>query len=158
MTKSLRERGKEYPLDFPMSKIISNMKQKSQESVSMINPHPIYLAKRKQLVDWISGVGESLQITSATIHHCVLMMDLYTSVTPSSNIQSQDLQLIAITCLMISTKFHEMKYPSATSLNSATRNAYSYDIIIAKEGEILAALGWDLLRYTVLDYVHIFIN
>jgi len=85
-------------------------------------------------------------------------MDLYTSVTPSSNIQSQDLQLIAITCLMISTKFHEMKYPSATSLNSATRNAYSYDIIIAKEGEILAALGWDLLRYTVLDYVHIFIN
>lgn len=59
---------------------------------------------------------------------------------------------------MISTKFHEMKYPSASSLNSATRNSYSYETIITKEGEILATIGWDLLRYTVLDYVHIFIN
>jgi hypothetical protein len=51
-----------------------------------------------------------------------------------------------------------MKYPSASSLNSATRNSYSYEIIIAKEGEILATMNWELLRYTVLDYVHIFIN
>lgn len=107
-------------------------------------------------MDWISGVGENLQITSTTIHHCVLLMDLYTSM--KMEVPMHDLQLIAITCLMISTKFHEMKYPSASSLNSATRNSYSYDIIIAKEGEILATLGWDLLRYTVLDYVHLFIN
>jgi len=32
-------------------------------------------------VDWISGVGESLQISSKTIHHCVLVMDLYASMT-----------------------------------------------------------------------------
>jgi hypothetical protein len=51
-----------------------------------------------------------------------------------------------------------MKYPSASSLNSATRNAYTYETIISKEGEILANINWDLLRYTVLDYVHIFIN
>lgn len=108
------------------------------------------------MVDWISGVGENLQISSVTIHHCVLIMDLYTSV--SENVQTHDLYLIAITCLMISTKFHEMKYPSASSLNSATRNAYTYEMIISKEGEILATLNWDLLRYTVLDYVHIFIN
>jgi hypothetical protein len=59
---------------------------------------------------------------------------------------------------MISTKFHEMKYPSAASLNSATRNAYTYDQIISKEGEILAVMNWDLLRYTVLDFVLVFIN
>ena len=84
------------------------------------------------------------------------MMDLYTSMT--ANVTNNDLYLIAITCLMMSTKFHEMKYPSASSLNSATRNAYTYEAIIAKEGEILATLNWDMLRYTVLDYVHIFIN
>lgn len=101
-------------------------------------------------------MGESLQISSATIHHCVLMMDMYTSI--QSNVTSNDLQLIAITCLMMSTKFHEMKYPSASSLNSATRNSYTYETIITKEGEILATLNWDMLRYTVLDYVHVFIN
>ena len=97
-----------------------------------------------------------MQISSATIHHCVLMMDMYTSI--QSNVTSNDLQLIAITCLMMSTKFHEMKYPSASSLNSATRNSYTYESIISKEGEILATLNWDMLRYTVLDYVHVFIN
>ncbi len=84
------------------------------------------------------------------------MMDMYTSI--QTNVTHNDLYLIAITCLMMSTKFHEMKYPSASSLNSATRNAYTYETIIAKEGEILATLNWDMLRYTVLDYVHIFIN
>lgn len=85
-----------------------------------------------------------------------MLMDLYTSI--QKNVATSDLQLIAITCLMVSTKFHEMKYPSASSLNSATRNAYTYETIISKEGEILATIGWDLLRYTVLDYVHVFIN
>lgn len=68
----------------------------------MLGPHAIYInvsliytfslyyfQKRKQLVDWISGVGESLQISSATIHHCVLMMDLYTSM--QQNLTSNDL-------------------------------------------------------------------
>jgi len=31
---------------------------------------------------------------------------------------------------MISTKYYEMKYPSASSLNSATKNSYSQSQII----------------------------
>ena len=83
-------------------------------------------------------------------------MDLYASL--ATNILPYDLQLIAISCLMISTKYHEMKYPSATSLNSATKNSYTYDKILAKEGEILATINWDLLQYTVLEYVILFLN
>lgn len=59
---------------------------------------------------------------------------------------------------MISTKYLEMKYPSASSLNSATNNQYSYSIIINKEKEILSFLNWDLMMYTVLDYVNIYLN
>jgi hypothetical protein len=46
---------------------------------------------------------------------------------------------------MMSTKYYEMKYPSASSLNSATKNAYSYEQIISKEGEILKTINWELL-------------
>lgn len=95
------------------------------------------------LVDWTSGVGEGLQISPQTIHHSVILMDLYASKIAS--IPTSELQLIAISCLMISTKYHEMKYPSAQSLNSATRNAYSQDLIIKKEGEILKVINWELL-------------
>ena len=59
---------------------------------------------------------------------------------------------------MISTKYLEMKYPSATSLNSATRNQYSYESIISMEGHILKILNWDLLQYPSLDYVNFFLN
>ena len=59
---------------------------------------------------------------------------------------------------MISTKYHEMKYPSAQSLNSATRNSYSYEEIINMEGEILLVLKWDLLQYPVIEYVTLFLN
>ena len=51
-----------------------------------------------------------------------------------------------------------MKYPSAQSLNSATKNSYTYEQIIGKEGEILAVVNWNLLRYTTIDYVHLLLN
>ena len=82
-------------------------------------------------------------------------MDLFASMVV---IPMPDLQLVAISCLMISTKYYEMKYPSASSLNSATKNSYSYEQIIGKEGEILRILNWELLRYTVLDYTTLFLN
>jgi hypothetical protein len=78
-------------------------------------------------------------------------MDLYTSFLKQLHVG--ELQLLSIACLMISTKYHEMKYPSAASLNSATKNSYTYESIISKEGEILAVINWQLLRYTVLDYL-----
>jgi hypothetical protein len=104
----------------------------------------------------MSGVGEGLQISAQTIHHSVLILDLYASQVPY--IATSELQLLAVSCLMISTKYHEMKYPSAQSLNSATRNAYSYDMIIQKEGQIMKEINWDLLQYTVHDYVQLYLN
>jgi hypothetical protein len=104
----------------------------------------------------MSGVGEGLHIAAPTIHHGVLILDLYASQV--SQINLSELQLLAVSCLMISTKYHEMKYPSAQSLNSATRNAYSSDYIIKKEGEIMKKINWDLLQYTVHDYVQLYLN
>lgn len=59
----------------------------------------------------MSGVGEGLQIAASTIHHAVLVLDLYASKV--QHIPNSELQLLAVSCLMISTKYHEMKYPSA---------------------------------------------
>jgi len=59
---------------------------------------------------------------------------------------------------MISTKYLEMKYPSAQSLNSATRNSYSYGEIIKKEAEIVCTLNWELMFNSVLDYVNLYLD
>lgn len=50
-----------------------------------------------------------------------------------------------------------MKYPSADSLNSAADNSYSYDQIVRMEGHFLSVINWELLQYTVLDYLNLFL-
>ncbi len=50
-----------------------------------------------------------------------------------------------------------MKYPSADSLNSATDNAYTYDKIVSMEGYFLSVISWELLQYTVLDFLNLFL-
>ena len=50
-----------------------------------------------------------------------------------------------------------MKYPSADSLNSATDNSYNYDQIIKMEGNFLSVISWELLQYTVLDFLNLFL-
>ena len=50
-----------------------------------------------------------------------------------------------------------MKYPSADSLNSATDNSYSYDKIVKMEGHFLSVISWELLQYTVLDFLNLFL-
>jgi hypothetical protein len=39
----LREKGREFALDFPVAVILANMKKKSQETISLLNPHNTYL-------------------------------------------------------------------------------------------------------------------
>lgn len=50
-----------------------------------------------------------------------------------------------------------MKYPSADSLNSATDNSYSYKKIIKMENHFLHVIDWELLQYTVLDFLNLFL-
>jgi Cyclin, C-terminal domain len=43
-------------------------------------------------------------------------------------------------------------------LNSATGNSYSEQQIIEKEGEILRTMKWDLLKYSIIDFVNLFLS
>ena len=45
----------------------------------MINPNKHYLSSRQALVDWLSGVGDSLNISNQAVHHAVLVLDIYAS-------------------------------------------------------------------------------
>jgi hypothetical protein len=99
------------------------------------------LKQRKALVDWLSGVGDSLRISNQAIHHAVLVLDLYAS----REKQRFDIWLAALASLLASAKFVQMKYPSADSLNSATDNSYSYDKIVKMEAHLLETINWELL-------------
>ena len=113
----------------------------SRLTVSKIQPRQKYLNQRKALVDWLSGVGDSLHISNQAIHHAVLVLDIFASREKSDF----DIWLAALAALLVSAKFVQMKYPSAESLNSATDNSYNYEKIVAMEGYFLSVISWELL-------------
>ena len=94
------------------------MHQYAVRTVRSLDPNQSYLKSRQALVDWLSGVGDSLNISNQAVHHAVLILDIY-----SSRIgRDFDIVLAALCSLLASAKFVQMKYPSADSLNSATNN------------------------------------
>ena len=68
-----------------------------------------------------------------------------------------DVWLAALVSLLVSAKFVQMKYPSADSLNSATGNAYNYAAIVEMESRVLNVINWELLQYTVFDFLNFFL-
>jgi len=94
------------------------MREYASKTVRSLNLNQAYLQSRQTLVDWLSGVGDSLNISNQAVHHAVLVLDIYASRCSFDF----DIVLAALCCLLASAKFVQMKYPSADSLNSATNN------------------------------------
>ena len=90
------------------------------------------------MVDWLSGVGESLNISNQAVHHAVLVLDIYASRIG----RDFDIILASLGSLLACSKFVQMKYPSADSLNSATQNEYSFDDIVNMEFSLLQTINW----------------
>ena len=84
----------------------------------------------------------------------MLVLDIYASRVG----KDFDIVLAALCSLLASAKFVQMKYPSADSLNSATNNAYIFDNFIDMEGHILRVINWQLLQYTIYDFVNLFVG
>lgn len=91
-----------------------------------------------------------------TIHHAVLLMDIYSSKVSKN--QDYDTLLISLCCLLISAKFHQIKYPGADTLNDMVKRKYSADLIIHMEGVVLEVIDWNLMVYSIYDYVKLFIS
>lgn len=74
------------------------------------------------------------------MHHAVHLMDLYSSKIPKN--KEYDTLLISLCCLLISSKYLQIKYPGADALNYQVGNRYNPDLIIATEGKVLEIIDW----------------
>lgn len=104
----------------------------------------------------MSFIADTLQSDSQTIHHAVHLMDLYSSKVPKN--EQYDTLLISLCCLLISSKYLQIKYPGADALNHQVSNRYTADQIIATEGVVLDTIDWQLMNFPLYDYVRLFIS
>jgi hypothetical protein len=83
-------------------------------------------------------------------------MDIYSSKMPRQH--DYDTLLISLIALFISTKYLQIKYPGADTLNDLAKRKYSADIIIAMEGVFLETIEWNLMVFPIYDFVKLFVS
>jgi len=83
-------------------------------------------------------------------------MDIYSSKMPQD--REYDTLLVSLCCLLISTKFLQIKYPGADTLNDMVKKKYNAALIICMEGVVLETIDWNLMVYSIFDYVKLFIS
>ena len=107
---------------------------------------------RAILIDWIIDVHLRFNLRQETLFMTIWLIDTYLSF---AFIHRDKLQLLGITCLLISCKSHEIYYPQNDKLIEMTDNAYSKEEMLTMENEILKKLNFFIVCPNPIDFYNI---
>lgn len=98
--------------------------------------------KRNILMDWVMAICASNRFKRETFHMTVSLIDI--CLTKIKQISINKIQLLATTCLLISSKYLEMFTPSIKQFSYFTAETYSVQEIKYYEIVILNLLDWKI--------------
>ena len=107
---------------------------------------------RAILIDWIIDVHLRFNLRQETLFMTIWLIDTYLSF---AFVPRDKLQLLGITCLLISCKSHEIYYPQNDKLLEMTENAYSKEEMLTMENEILKKLNFFIVCPNPIDFYNI---
>ena len=106
------------------------------KSEYMMNQIEVNELMRATLIDWIIEIHYSFKFTQETLFTTIWLIDTYLSF---ELVNRQQFQLLGITCLLISCKYHEIIYPNgylfkelAENVCTKTENAKMENLIKSK--------------------------
>lgn len=104
-------------------------------------------------------VGEEFGVQRSTAHVAVLLNDRL-MIAEKIVIPSNQLQLLALCCLLISTKYEEAeeRVPNVNELVQFGHLRYTVQQLVELEATVLATLKWRLTEYTPLHFLGYYIN
>ena len=107
---------------------------------------------RAILVDWLLEVHFRLNFKKKTLYQTIFIIDLYLSYyfTPKSK-----LQLLGISCLLISAKENEIYIPKLEEFIKLTDNAYNKNDLLKMENQVLGCLNFEILLPTTEEFYDI---
>ena len=96
---------------------------------------------RAILVDWLVTVHLKFKLVPETLYLTVNLIDRYLS---AKEVKRPELQLVGVTCLLIASKYEDIRYPDIGNLVYLCNRAYSKNEILEMEGGILKALDYQV--------------
>ncbi|XP_027361257.1 putative cyclin-A3-1 [Abrus precatorius] len=107
------------------------------------------------LVDWLMEVAQEYNLTSDTIYLAVSCIDRFLSTRP---INTNHLQLLGVSSLLIASKYEEISPPHAEDFCYMTDNTYTLAEVTRMERELLTSLNFDLGHPTAKTFLRICIK
>lgn len=109
---------------------------------------------RRIVFDWLIDVSEHFKTGNRTLAKAMYLCDRYMSMV--KDIDRKNVQLIAITCMLIASKYEDIYSIDPRDCVFITDNAYTKEDILKKELQILKALNFDVYPSTVMDFLQTF--
>lgn len=110
---------------------------------------------RAMLIDWIIDVHFKFKLKADTLFLTVWLIDRYLS---EKIIKKNKLQLLGVTCMLISCKYEEIYSPEVFDFVYITENSYEKQDIINLELEILQMLKFNVTIPTANSFYEIISN
>ncbi|XP_059643771.1 cyclin-A2-4-like isoform X2 [Cornus florida] len=107
------------------------------------------------LVDWLVEVSEEYKLVPDTLYLTVYLIDLFLS---QNYMERQRLQLLGITCMLISSKYEEICAPRVEEFCFITDNTYTRVQVLAMESQVLNYLGFQLSAPTAKTFLRRFLR
>ena len=131
-----------------------------EENQSEIKPKIGYMNMQKEineqmraiLVDWIIEVHFQFNLRQETLYMTIRIIDTYLSF---HFISRKKLQLLGISCLLISCKSEEIYFPQQNKFIEVTDGAYTKEEMLIMENEILKQLNFNIIFPTSNDFYNI---
>ena len=120
----------------------------------MQNPKEIKDTSRAFLVEWIIDVHRKFRLEPETLYVTVFLIDRFLSL---KQIRKNQLHILGVASLLISTKYEEIYPPELKELLSVSENKFTRAEVLAMEREILLTLQFDVTTpssYRFLERFH----
>ena len=125
----------------------NNIKELHKQKTNYLLYQPdLNIRKRYILIDWIMEVSSQLHFKRKTYYTCINLIELYFS---KCIVNTNQIQLVGITCLFISAKNEEITIPKLPYFTQVCDNLYTISDIKNQEIMILKSLHWKI-QYTNL--------
>jgi len=136
----------------------------SREREAEFMPNPNYLTKmqaeltgelragemRSLVVDWLVEVHSKMKMQQETLYLAINMLDRYLSTT---SVQPKTLQLIAVACLLIASKYEDTWPPEVKDLVWICQNAFTREDVLNAEVQVLNKLKFVMTFHSPLFWL-----
>ena len=119
------------------------------KSEYMMNQIDVNELMRATLIDWIIEIHYSFKFTQETLFTTIWLIDTYLSF---ELVNRQQFQLLGITCLLISCKYHEIIYPNGYLFKELTENVCTKTEIAKMENLIMSKLNFYVTSPNPIDF------